>query len=481
MDVVLVTLDQLRADCLGVAGHPVVETPNLDALAARGVRFARHYAQAAPCAPGRAALYTGTYQMVNRVVANGSPLAAHFDNLALLAQRAGYHPVLFGYTDQGIDPSTADGPTDPWLDTYEGILPGFEAVVHLDGHQQAWVDHLAELGYGPLSADEALSTEPDRPAELSASAFLTDRILEWLDTQAGPVFVHASYLRPHPPYAAAGEYAKRYDPADCGTPIAPAEERHSLHELALQVPVCAAPTDPAEMAQLRAQYFGMITEVDAQVGRLLEGFAAAGRDEVVVIVTADHGEQLGDHGLIQKLGFFEESYRIPLLIAAPGGATGRVVEDFTEAVDVLPTVAELLGQPVPAQANGRSLMAFLEGGEPEQWRQAAHYEWDWRDLVMGAHHVDGPRDLRLDRCNLAVHRSATHAYVQFGDGDWICFDLEADPTWRTTVGDPEVVLPLAQAMLTWRQAHLGGPYTELLLGSERRGRWPAALSVPSVS
>lgn len=91
----LVTLDQFRADCLSVAGHPVVRTPHLDRLAVLGVRFARHYSQAAPCSPGRASLYTGLYQMNHRVVGNGAPLDRRFDNLAKAARRAGYAPTLF--------------------------------------------------------------------------------------------------------------------------------------------------------------------------------------------------------------------------------------------------------------------------------------------------------------------------------------------------------------------------------------------------
>src|SRR5829696_3324211 len=100
MNVLLITLDQFRGDCLGAAGHPLVQTPALDELAAQGVLLAKHYSQAAPCAPGRACLYTGTYQMNNRVVANGTPLDARLDNVAKAALRAGYRPALFGYTDQ---------------------------------------------------------------------------------------------------------------------------------------------------------------------------------------------------------------------------------------------------------------------------------------------------------------------------------------------------------------------------------------------
>ncbi len=477
MNVLLVTVDQFRADCLSSAGHPLVETPNLDRLAATGVRFAAHHAQAAPCAPGRASLYTGLYQMNHRVVANGTPLEDRFDNVARLGRRAGFAPALFGYTDQGVDPSTVSDPTDPRLDTYEGVLPGFDAVLPLDGRMEAWLARLESLGYGTLSADRALGTEPDRPAGHSASAFLTEHLVAWIDRQDGPWFAHASYLRPHPPYAAAGRWATRYDPADVGLPLAPDPGVHPLVDAARTFPVCAAPADPDAMARLRAQYFGMVSEVDDQVGVVLDHLAATGQaEDTVVVVTADHGEQLGDHGLIQKLGFYESSYAVPCIVRAPGraGSVGTVVEEFTEAVDVLPTLAELLGEEAPTPCDGASLVPFLDATAPRRWRTATHWEWDWRDMVMGPHRTTGGPDPRLERNNLAVERTATHAYVQFGDGTWLCFDLAADPGWHTTTADPAAVLPLAQSMLTWRSRHLGGARTQQLLGPERRGLWPEA-------
>ena len=158
---------------MSCAGHPVVRTPNLDALAASGVRFARHYAQAAPCAPGRAALYTGTYQMNNRVVANGTPLDHSFDNVARMGIRAGYHPVMFGYTDVGADPRQIADPNDPRLSNYEGVLPGFEELLCLDERQSPWLDHLRSLGYRVEGPDEMLETEHARPAEPVSYTHLT--------------------------------------------------------------------------------------------------------------------------------------------------------------------------------------------------------------------------------------------------------------------------------------------------------------------
>ena len=481
MNVLLVTLDEFRADCLSAAGHPVVATPTLDRLSAEGVRFASHFAQAAPCAPGRASLYTGMYQMNHRVVANGAPLEDRFDNVARLARRAGYAPALFGYTDQGVDPSVVTGPDDARLDTYEGVLPGFDAVLPLDGRFTGWLARLEALGYGTLTPVEALTTEPDRPAEHSASAFVTDGLVDWIDRQDGPWFAHASYFRPHPPYAAAGEWSARYSPDDVGEPLPLVRGIHPLYDFGLTIGFVTAPTDPVETARLRAQYFGMVSEVDHQLGRLVDHLRTSGLlDDTVVVVTSDHGEQLGDHGLVQKLGFFEESYRIPCIVRDPRhpGGKGRVVRRFTEAVDVLPTIAELLGLDVPTQCDGRSLVPFLDGGEPEHWRTAAHYEWDWRDLVMGPTRTVGGRDPGLERCNLSVERTETHAYVQFADGTWLCFDLAVDPRWCTTTTDPAVVLPLAQSMLAWRATHLGGPFTQRLLGPDRRGLWPELAAAP---
>ena len=127
-NVLFITVDQWRGDCLSAAGHPVVQTPNFDRLAARGVRFARHWANIAPCGPSRATLHTGMYAQNHRSVLNGTPLDDRFTNTAREARRAGYAPALFGYTDTSLDPRTLAA-DDPRLSTYEEVLPGFDAVL----------------------------------------------------------------------------------------------------------------------------------------------------------------------------------------------------------------------------------------------------------------------------------------------------------------------------------------------------------------
>ena len=476
VNILFITLDQFRADCLSCAGHPIVRTPNLDRLAQQGVRLARHYSQAAPCGPGRASLYTGTYQLNHRVVANGTPLDRRLDNVAKAAARAGYAPTLFGYTDQAVDPRDVNDRKDPRLFTYEGVLPGFEVGLDFTTHDpSAWIGWLRDLGHQvPDDSDGALAGEPDRPAKHSLSAFHTDVFLEWLGRQDRPWFAHLSQLRPHPPYAAAGAFASLYDPAEVPPPVPAGEARHRLHD-GLLASGLAAPSDPDEMARLQAQYFGMVSEVDHQLGRVWAALEAAGQwDDTFILVTADHGEQLGDQGLVQKAGYFEASYHVLGIVRDPRRreAHGSVVERFTENVDVLPTLCEAMGIAVPAQCDGLPLTPFLEGGDPPWWREAAHWEFDWRfgNIPRGPH--VWPWDRRLERQSLAVRRTETEAYVQFADGDWLCFDLAADPSWRTLASEPGRVLTQAQAMLAWRAQHADRTLTGLLVQDGGVGRWP---------
>jgi hypothetical protein len=130
--------------------------------------------------------------------------------------------------------------------------------------------------------------------------------------------------------------------------------------------------------------------------------------------------------------------------------------------------------PVPLQCDGIPLTPYLRGEQPADARTAAHYEWDWRDVFIALDPTGHPwpHDRRLERQNLAVLRTDEHAYVQFGNGDWMCFDLAADPTWRTLVDDPAIVLPLAQQMLVWRQQHLDRQLTGMLLRNGGIGRRP---------
>ena len=482
-NVLFITMDQFRGDCLSAARHEIVCTPNLDLLAAQGVRLAKHYSQAAPCGPGRASLYTGMYQMNHRVVSNGSPLDRRHDNVALMARRAGYSPTMFGYTDQAIDPRDAAGPDDPRLSTYTGVLPGFDCVLDLSDDSPLFPEWLESLGYGTSEQGSlatygmALTTENERPASHSSTAYLTNEAVSWIAEQKAPWFAHLSYLRPHPPFVAAGEYATMFDPATMPTPIAATSTPHPMHQEYLDHKHRRSPADRAAMAHLQTQYFGMIAELDFHLGRLWQSLMDQGLwHNTVIVVTADHGEQMGDHGVMQKLGWFEESYHIPGIVRTPFHAAthGSIVDRFTENIDLFPTLCEALGQPVPAQCDGMPLTPFLLGETPPWWRTSAHWEFDWRFRRIGIDEAIWPWDRDLEMHHLAVLRRDDLAYVQFGDGSWMCFDIATDPTWRTLVTDASVVLSMAQEMLVWRSRHAERTFTDMLTFQGGIGRVPPA-------
>ncbi|CAN5555825.1 alkaline phosphatase family protein [soil metagenome] len=481
-NVLHITVDQWRGDCLSAAGHPVVRTPNLDRLAARGVRFANHWSVTAPCGPSRASLHTGLYAMNHRSVSNGTPLDDRFTNIAREARAAGYDPVLFGYTDTSVDPRTVTDPEDPRLWDYEGVLPGFRPEVVLTGRNQApWARWLETLGvdvpadpadlYRPISdyphaKRHGKSWAPTRfRAEHSETAFLTGEVTGWLDRQGDePWFAHVSYIRPHPPYRAPEGYHDLYDP-DQGDPFRRNPDKgaelamHRLHVAGAMQAGC--PESEAEARQLRATYWANMAEVDFQLGVLLDHLDAAGRSsETLILLTSDHGEQMGDHWLIEKLGWWDESYHVPLIVvdprAAADGTRGSVVEAITESVDVMPTLCEWLGIEVPLEVDGRPLQPFVHGTEvPQDWRTEAHWQWDFRDPVE--HVAEDIFGLTMEQCTLDVVRSATHKYVHFGDGTRLFFDLVEDPFGLVDRSkDPaaaDAMVGLMGDLISWRQRH----------------------------
>jgi arylsulfatase A-like enzyme len=475
-NVLLITADQWRGDCLSAAAHPVVQTPNLDRLGSGGVSFRRHFAQAAPCGPSRAALYTGMYLMNHRSVLNGTPLDARHDNVALVARRLGYEPALFGYTDTSIDPRTC-APGDPRLFRYEGVLPGFDPVCHLpESEPFEWLEWMRA---GGLDVPDDWRTFVDRPAEgsnrrtrydaaHSQTKFLTDRFLEWADGRRagsdGGWFAHVSYLRPHPPFLAPAPYDTMFDPASVPAPVrarSRAEEgaQHPLLGVMIDHPFLKSPDDEREQRELQATYYGMLAEVDDQIARVLDWLEASGEaDRTLMIFTSDHGENLGDHYMLHKLGWFDQSYHVPLIVRGPGVSVGRTVDAFTEHVDVLPTICELLDTETPLQCDGRALTPWLRGATSDDWRRETHFEFDFRDPDSPL--TEEAFGLTLEECALAVLRDEHGKYVQFSGYPAlpsVFFDLDADPAQiRNVAADPayaERVLEYAQRMLAWRMQH----------------------------
>jgi arylsulfatase A-like enzyme len=486
-NVLLITLDQWRADCLSAVGHPCLNTPHLDRLAAEGVLFLRHYTQASPCGPARASLLTGLYAHNHRSVRNGVPLDDRHANLAREARKAGYDPILFGYTDTSVDPRLYK-PNDPALDTYEGVLPGFTPGVVLSMELGPWLADLARKGYKLPAKPKDIwlprdSENGDRgptfpppcyAAADSETRFLTDAALAHLADCGEGWFVHLSYLRPHPPFIAPEPYNAMYDPAEV-PPFRRAADRvresaqhpwlayHLAKIHAAPLPEQERPIlgslDDAALRQLRATYYGMVSQVDDELGRLFAALRASGAYErTLIIVTTDHGEQLGDHWMLGKDGYFDAAFHIPLIIRDPRAtpaARGSRINEFTETVDIMPTVLEFLGLDIPPQLDGRSLAPFLAGTTPPGWRREVHWEYDFRDL----RELDPETALGLDseECSLAVIRDERYKYVHFAALPPLFFDLASDPDeLDDRARDPaylSLVLAYAQKLLSWRMRH----------------------------
>jgi len=201
------------------------------------------------------------------------------------------------------------------------------------------------------------------------------------------------------------------------------------------VPQLRAPRDERDRRQTRATYYGAQREVDDGLGLLFAYLAESGlAPSTLVIVTSDHGEMGGDHWLLEKLGYWDESYHVPLIVADPrpeaDGGRGAVVGSVTESVDILPTICDFIGAEVPLQADGWSLSPFITGGgAPEHWRDTAHFEWDFSDPAAQMAGTLG--NIPMSHCSLAVSRGRSHKYVQFASGSDIfpplLFDLQEDP------------------------------------------------------
>jgi len=502
-NVLFITLDQWRGDCLSAAGHPALATPVLDRLAADGTIFLNHFAQASPCGPARASLYTGMYLQNHRSGRNGIPLDSRHSNVALEARKAGYEPVLFGYTDTSADPRGLD-PDDPALDSYEGVLPGMVELLRLHDDLEPWLRHLRGRGYTAPPPDGAhldiyrprddypgaagrgpSFAPPVYPAGDSLAAFMTDEILRYLEARNGRKwFVHASYWHPHPPFIAPEPYNHRYAPADMPKPrragsLAAECAQHPFlswrmarlrnRTWTLAAEICPTELSDGDLAQLRATYCGMINEVEDNLGRLIDWLKANGQyDDTLIVITSDHGEQLGDHWMLGKESYFDEAFHIPLIVRDPraGAVRGRRVAAFTESVDVMPTILEWIGVAPPRECDGHALMPWLKGDTPAGWRDAAHWEYDFRDLVGQS--AERALGIVSDECQLAVIRDERYKYVHFAALPPLFFDLERDPDQLTDrAGDPTyapLILRYAQKMLSWRMANEERTLTHLHIG-----------------
>jgi arylsulfatase A-like enzyme len=397
LNILLIMCDQLRLDALGCYGNTVVETPNIDALAREGVRFDNMFAAYPVCAPNRASIVTGRYPSVHRLRTNGQRLPLSELTLMEILRREGYATYGAGKMHFGPqwawpadgspikdpDPSTAISP-QPGKDAYPWY--GFHRAALTEDHRMGpYGDYLTERGYNvwdelhSASYPQSATVRSPFPEEHHQTTWITDRAIEFLDEHPAdrPFFLWVSYVHPHHPFNPPAPYDTMYDPAVMPLPQWDAGEierwpeayqkkfyaRSGSHEA---VGLCDF--QDRDWQRIKAYYYGMISQIDANVGRLLEVLRTRGAlDNTLVVFTTDHGENLGDHRLLFKGTTYDCVTRVPFVVcpgsgSLPGKAEpGSRRDQLCSSIDVLPTLLDLLGvaQPDPSPIQGQSLAPAL--------------------------------------------------------------------------------------------------------------------------
>jgi len=458
-NVLFIMCDQLRADHLSCAGHPHLQTPAIDSLAALGVLFPRAYVQSGVCGPSRMSYYTGRYVFSHGATWNRVPLSVREKTIGDYLRPAGLRVALAGKTHVLPD---LDGLARYGIEGGSALAAllrngGFEEIDRYDGHsppgeESGYAAYLRAQGYNAddpwseyvISADgpdgEKLSGWhmrnvhlPARVAEThSETAYMTRKAMRFVsDMGDKPWFLHLSYVKPHWPYMAPSPYHDMYGAEDC----LPLNREES--ELADQHPVLAAYRRHEESQSfqrsdapgiVRPAYMGLIRQLDDWLGRLFDHLQKLGRfDDTLILFTADHGDFLGDHWLGEKEMFFEEAQRVPFIVYDPDPAAdatrGTVDTRFVEAVDVVPTCLAALGQPTHEHlVEGCSLLPLLRGGSTDSWRDAVFSELDYSFREARRILQRGPRD-----CRAMMVRTDRWKYVWWDGFRPMLYDLVNDP------------------------------------------------------
>lgn len=480
MNVLFIMADQLRWDHLGCAGHPYLKTPNLDALAARGVRFANAFVNSGVCGPSRMSYYTGRYPISHGATWNRVPLSVGEVTLGEMLRGAGLTLALAGKTH--VLPDTAglarlqlEGGSElatllerggfSEIDRYDGHHPpgdesGYPAFLRDMGYSSAdpWTDYvIAGVGADGEVKSGWHMRNVHLPArvqeEHSETAYMTDQAINFVRAQGSrPWVLHLSYVKPHWPYMAPAPYHAMYSADQCLPVLRSQAELQGAH------PVLAAYRQQEESVSfqrddcirtVRPVYQGLVSQLDHHLGRVFDALAAAGRlDDTLIVFTADHGDFLGDHWLGEKELFYDTVHKVPFIVADPRRAAdatrGTVETRFVESVDVVPTLLETLGVPLPAhRLEGRSLLPLLHGESPADWRDSTYSELDYSFREARLRLGKG-----LHECRAYSLRDERWRYVYWLGQREQLFDLQTDPEQFSDLGADVSTAAVREAMRT---------------------------------
>jgi uncharacterized sulfatase len=370
LNVLFIVVDDLNTD-LGCYGHGVVKSPNIDRLAARGVRFDRSYCQYAVCAPSRWSFLSGLRAETTGIYDFQTLLRQRIPEVVFLPQlfrQSGYFAAARGKVFHDERQSDSERSWDSYKDRMGEDAQEAAAV------QDRYRYREEERPWGRTVLDGPEEKTRDGIAARAIASLITEK-----SGEGTPFFLAAGFHKPHLPWTAPAKYFDLY-PSD-RIPLPPEPPLKDVPPIALMTELAGNP-GPRSRAEAIAAYYGCISFVDAQVGVLLDALDRLRLwDNTVVLLLGDNGYHLGDHGgLWSKLTNFEQAARIPLLIAAPGQARGKSCARTVELLDLYPTLAELCGLQAPARIEGRSLAPLLRNVDAP-WERPAHTMVHHRGVV----------------------------------------------------------------------------------------------------
>jgi iduronate 2-sulfatase len=390
-NVLLIVVDDLGPR-LGCYGSAAVRSPNIDALARRGVRFDRAYCQYPFCNPSRTSFLSGRRPETTRIFDNCTSPRANIGGLTLWPeyfQQNGYFTVRVGKV------------------AHQRFEDAVMWDVSEDFETSGGGTRCAKDGNGPMRWRATKRRDEEEP-----DGKVARRVVQLLEQNKDrKFFVAAGFRKPHLPLVAPKRYFDMYPSDSIALPNVLASDLADVPEVALTRNRKNEAMTDSEKRKAIAAYYACTTFVDAQVGLILDALDRLGlADDTIVVFFGDHGFQLGEHGLWGKNTLFEESTRIPLIVSIPGKAAGAVATQLVEAVDLYPTLSELCGLPAPQGAEGTSFAPLLD--DPGR---------AWKTAVFA--NVFRPAST-LGRSV----RTARYRYTEWGgSGAAELYDLEADP------------------------------------------------------
>jgi len=440
--------DQLRADALACFGSPVGQTPAFDALAERGVRCFNAWSQHSVCGPSRTSIMTGWYPHVAGHRSLDNLLKPWEPNLLSILRQSGYYVAMAGNRGDVFAPGVTEASTDfcgTLVEPDPAAIGKRYGSPYPDDHRLHRAMYFGSSGDAPLlDFDETTVRTAER---WLAEGAPTDR----------PWCLWVPLLFPHPPFKVEEPWFSLHDRAAMPDPIAPVPSGKPRFMAALRAAYGWDDLSAEDLREIMATYHGMVSRVDSQLGRLVAAVERMGSiDETVVVTFTDHGEYLGDFGLVEKWpsGLDPCLLRNPLIFAGPGLPHGAIVDQLVELVDLLPTLCELSDAEVNHTQFGKSMVPILQGRD-DVHRAFACAEGGFR--VSDGRPTDGgfwiyqqKSDLQ-NRCpelvgTALVLRTPTHTYVHRRYEDDELYDRRVDPSeTNNLISQPDLV-PLATGL-----------------------------------